>query len=131
IACEFRIHKPSIVFINLGTNWSANAAASHEEYMRQIVDFVLAQGVIPVLSTKGDNIEGDWGINESIARVAYEYDIPLRNFWLAIQNLPNHGLDPERPGNNYLIVRAWDRRSFTGLMVLDVIRKGTRALYEE
>jgi len=122
IDCEFRLHRPSIVFINLGTNWTANAAASHEAYLRQIVEVVIGYGAIPVLSTKGDNVEGDWGINQSIARVAYEYDLPLWNFWLATQDLPGRGLDPERPGGNYLTPAAWDRRSFTGLQVLDRIQ---------
>ncbi len=83
--------------------------------MREIVEFVLEQGAIPILSTKGDNVEGDHGINEGIVRVAYDYDVPLWNFWTAIQYLPDHGLDSARPGGNYLTVRAWDVRSFTGL----------------
>lgn len=129
LACEIRIQQPSIMFINLGTNWTANATASHEAYLRQIVDILLAEGIIPILSTKGDNIEGDWSINQSIAQVAYDYDVPLWNFWAAIQDLPNKGLDPERPGGNYLTVPAWDRRSFTGLQVLDAIRQTLQPYY--
>jgi len=129
LACEIRLHQPSLMFINLGTNWSVNATASHEAYLRQIVDILLAEGVIPVLSTKGDNVEGDWSLNQSIAQVAYDYDLPLWNFWAAIQHLPKHGLDPERPGGNYLIIEAWDRRSFTGLQVLDTIRQTLEPYY--
>jgi len=29
-----------------------------------------------------------------MARIAYEYDIPIVNFWHAAQFLDNHGLDP-------------------------------------
>jgi hypothetical protein len=129
LACELRIHQPSLMFVNLGTNWSANATAAHETYLRQIVDILLAEGVIPILSTKGDNVEGDWSLNQSIAQVAYDYDLPLWNFWAAIQTLPGHGLDPARPGGNYLIIEAWDRRSFTGLQVLDSIRKTLAPYY--
>lgn len=129
LACEIRLYQPSLMFINLGTNWSANATASHENYLRQIVDILLAEGILPILSTKGDNVEGDWSINKSIAQVAYDYDLPLWNFWAAIQNLPQHGLDPNRPGNNYLIPEAWDRRSFTGLQVLDSIRQTLEPYY--
>ncbi|HLF89387.1 MAG TPA: SGNH/GDSL hydrolase family protein, partial [Anaerolineales bacterium] len=131
LACEIRIYQPGLMFINLGTNWSANATASHEAYLRQIVDILLAEGIIPILSTKGDNVEGDWSINQSIAQVAYDYDVPLWNFWAAIQHLPQHGLDPERPGGNYLIIEAWDRRSFTGLQVLDLIRQTLQPYYPE
>lgn len=129
LACEIRLYQPSLMFINLGTNWSANATASHEAYLRQIVEILLSEGIIPILSTKGDNNEGDWSIDQSIAQVAYDYDLPLWNFWAAIQDLPGHGLDPARPGNNYLITDAWDRRSFTGLQVLDSIRKTLEPYY--
>lgn len=129
LACEIRLYQPSLMFINLGTNWSINSTASHEAYLRQIVEILLAEGVVPILSTKGDNVEGDWSINQSIAQVAYDYDLPLWNFWAAIQDLPGHGLDPARPGGNYLIIEAWDRRSFTGLQVLDAIRKTLEPYY--
>ena len=72
-----------------------------------------------ILSTKGDNQEGDNSINLSIVRLAYEYDIPLWNFWAAIRDLPNHGLDEDPVDSNYLSVDAWNRRSFTGLRTLD------------
>jgi hypothetical protein len=117
--CEFRVHRPSIVFINLGTNWLNASTASHEELMRQIVDYAIAHGAVPILSTKGDNQEGDNTINLSIAQIAYDYDIPLWNFWASIQDLPDHGLDDAREDSNYLTPDAWDRRSFTGLRVLD------------
>jgi hypothetical protein len=119
LECEFRLHRPSIVFINLGTNWKNSSSAAHEKYMRQIVDFVIAHGAVPILSTKGDDQEGDNTINLSIARIAYEYDIPLWNFWGAIQDLPHHGLGEAREDSNYLSVEAWNRPSFTGLRTLD------------
>ncbi len=50
---------------------------------------------MPILATKADNLEGDQAINATIARLAYEYDLPLWNFWLAVQPLPDHGLQPD------------------------------------
>jgi hypothetical protein len=120
IECEFRLHRPSIVFINLGTNWIENGSATHEAFLRQMVEFALARGVIPILSTKADNIEGDQSINEGIARVAAEYRVPLWNFWRAVQNLPDRGLDPSRDGA-YLSIEAWNERNFTGLQALDAV----------
>lgn len=119
LECEFRLRRPSIVFINMGTNWKNSDGFSHDIWMRQIVDYVIAQGALPILSTKADNQEGDHSINLSIARVAYEYDIPLWNFWLSVQDLPDRGLDENREDKNYLTIEAWDRRSFTGLLTLD------------
>jgi hypothetical protein len=60
-------------------------------------------------------------INEMIVQVALEYDVPLWNFWAAIQHLPNHGIDDARPEGNYLTRESWDVRSITGLQVLDVL----------
>ena len=53
---------------------------------------VLAKNVVPILATKADNLEKDNSINAAIARVAYDYDIPMWNFWAATQPLPDHGL---------------------------------------
>jgi hypothetical protein len=128
IACELRIYKPSIIFINLGTNWRADAStAVYENYLRQIVDIVIANGTIPVLSTKADNIEGDWSINRRTVRIAYDYDIPLFNFWLAAQFLPNAGLDASRD-NIYMTTAAWDLRNYYALKTLDMIRQAVEQI---
>ncbi len=123
VTCELRAHKPSIIFINLGTNWKPGASAkAYEGYLRQIVEQVIENGTLPILSTKADNVEGDHSINLATARVAYDYDIPLWNFWLAADSLPNHGLDADRE-NVYLTPEGWDRRNFTALQTLDAIRR--------
>lgn len=118
--CELRLHKPIIMFINLGTNWNGGDEVTHEKYMRQVVDKLLEHGVIPILASKGDNLEGGHRINQSIARVAYDYDIPFWNFWLSIRDLPGKGIDGSREGG-YLTPEAWGRRSFTGLMALAAV----------
>jgi hypothetical protein len=121
VQCELRLRKPSVMFVNLGTNWKAGASADrYEAYLRQIVDLMIAHGTLPILSTKADNVEGDHSLNLATAKVAHDYDIPLWNFWLAADSLPNHGLDPARD-NVYLTPQGWDRRSFTALQVLDVV----------
>ncbi|MDR3573408.1 MAG: SGNH/GDSL hydrolase family protein [Anaerolineaceae bacterium] len=121
VACELRVRKPSIMFINLGTNWKAGAsAAPYEAYLRQIVDLLIAHGTLPVLSTKADNVEGDRSLDLATAKVAHDYDIPLWNFWLASNGLPNHGLDASRD-NVYLAPLAWGPRNYTALQVLDKI----------
>jgi hypothetical protein len=118
--CELRLHKPAIMFINLGTNWKGGDEVTHEKYMRQVVDILIAHGVIPILASKGDNQEGGHRINQSIARVAYDYDVPFWNFWLSIRDLPGKGIDGSREGG-YLTPAAWGRRSFSGLRALDAV----------
>ncbi len=123
VACELRTYHPSLVFVNLGTNWKAGASAErYGAYLRQIVDLLISQGSLPILSTKADNVEGDNSLNRETAQVAYDYGLPLWNLWRAVQDLPNHGLDSSRE-DIYLTTEAWDRRSFTALEVLDALRK--------
>ena len=37
--------------------------------------------MIPILSTKADDLEGNGSINATIANLAIEYNTPLWNFW--------------------------------------------------
>lgn len=116
--CEYRLHKPIVAFVSMGTNWAPGSSARFEEYLRKIVDFCLEHGIIPVLMTKADNIEQDYLLNESIAQVAYDYDVPLLNTWAAVQYLPNKGLEAD---GIYLTPAAWDERAFTALITLDAV----------
>jgi hypothetical protein len=122
LGCEIRVHKPSILIISLEVWFKERTAARYESYIRQIIEYALAHGVVPVLATKADNMEGDNSINLTTAKLAYSYDLPLWNFWLAVQPLPDHGIDPTRDGF-HISVDAWNVRSFTALQVLDEIRR--------
>ncbi len=69
VACEIRLSNPSLMLISLGTNW--HPSTSHEEYvdyLSEIVEITLDAGVIPVLSTKADNAEGDYNRNLAMWR---------------------------------------------------------------
>ena len=120
LACEIRLHRPVVAFINLGTNWQGGDDVKHEAYLRQVVEVLIENGVVPIISTKGDNLEGDHRLNRSMARVAHDYDLPLWNFWRSLRDLPGKGIDDTRPGG-YLTTEAWARRSFTGLQALDYV----------
>src|SRR5260370_12411698 len=92
LECEYRIHKPSIVIISMETWWSGRSAKFYADDLRQIVKFWVDHGVVPILATKADDLEGDGSVNAAITQVADEFDVPLWNFWLAVQTLPNHGI---------------------------------------
>jgi hypothetical protein len=135
IACEFRVNNPSIAIISLETNFSGRPANDYGKYMRQIIEYSLEQGVVPILATKGDNLEGDHSINAEIAEIAVEYDIPLWNFWAALQPLPNHGHSTELNDGFHLsfsrnffdkeknMLSGWPWRNLTALQALDAVRK--------
>ncbi|MBI9044489.1 MAG: hypothetical protein JEZ06_08390 [Anaerolineaceae bacterium] len=123
VECELRIHKPAIAFIILGTNWSSDSySQKYYDYLQQIVDILVVNGTLPILATKADNVEGDHSINLITAKIAFENDLPLWNFWLAADTLTNHGLDANQK-NIYLSPAGWNRLSYTGLQVLDSIHR--------
>jgi hypothetical protein len=65
---------------------------AYEDYLRQIVEYAISKNVLPIVATKADNLEGDHEINQAIANVAADYDIPLWNFWAATHPLTDEGL---------------------------------------
>ena len=130
LACEFRLHNPSIVIISMETWWAKRPASLYEGYLRQIVDFSIQHGAVPILATKADNLEGDETINLAIARTAYDYDVPLWNFWAAVQSLPDGGLtsdgfhltfDGDFFNNPRAMQSAWPNRNLTALQALDAV----------
>jgi hypothetical protein len=93
--CQYRLDRPSFAMIAIGTNEAYYVHVNPESFernMRIIIEDTIARGIVPVLGTKADNVEGDGSINATIARLAMEYELPLWNFWLAVQPLPNHGM---------------------------------------
>ena len=133
LACELRVHNPIIAIISLEQWWGDKPAEDYAAYMRQIVEYTIEQGVVPVLATKADNLEGDNSVNRAIAQVAYEYDIPLWNFWGATYVLPDHGLSGD--GFHLTFARnffddplrmesSWPWRNLTALQSLDAVWRG-------
>jgi hypothetical protein len=135
--CELRVWKPSVVFVSMETWWSEKPEEEYDKYMRRVIERILETGAVPIIATKADNLEGDHGINTTIAQIAYDYDLPLWNYWAAVQPLPNHGLSSD--GFHLTFARnffndpvrmrsAWPWRNLTALQTLDVVH---RALTEQ
>jgi hypothetical protein len=131
--CELRVWNPSIVIVSMETWWSEKPAEEYDKYMRRVLDRIIETGAVPIIATKADNLEGDHSINETIAQIAYEYDIPLWNFWAALQHLSDHGLTSDgfhlTFARNFFDDRvrmksAWPWRNLTALQTLDVVRRG-------
>ncbi|MHB8132996.1 MAG: hypothetical protein ACYDH1_02130 [Anaerolineaceae bacterium] len=130
IDCELRINKPSVVLISMEAWWNGDPAR-YATYYRRIVETVLSYNAVPILATKADNLEGNNEINRSIVQIAYEYDVPVWNFWRAVQNIPKkgleedgfhitHGLNDFSDPNN--LQRAWPVRNLTALQAIDAVR---------
>ena len=129
--CEIRLHNPAFALISMGTNqvWQSEL---FESGLRQIIEELLPQNVVPILSTKADNLEGDYRINGIITRLAVEYDLPVWNFWRAVQPLPSHGLQEDLEHLTYYpnsfsypeaMQYAWPVRNLSALLLLEVLQK--------
>ncbi|MCB8986542.1 MAG: LysM peptidoglycan-binding domain-containing protein [Ardenticatenaceae bacterium] len=130
IACEFRLHNPSIILVRLGAN-DVGAPGLYAENMRQIVQFSIDNGVIPVLGTKADRNEGSNQNNDILRQIAGEYKIPLWEFDPVAGTLPGRGLDVDGVhmttfyAHDYTQPEAFQRghamNNLTALMMLDAL----------
>jgi hypothetical protein len=131
--CELRVWRPSVVFVSMETWWSEKPAQEYDKYMGRVIERILETGAVPIIATKADNLEGDHAINTTIAQLAYDYDIPLWNFWAAVQPLPNHGLSSDHFhltfARNFFddpvrMKSAWPWRNLTALQTLEAVHRG-------
>jgi hypothetical protein len=127
LQCELRIHKPSFVIVHVGTHYENR----NDLYMREILDQLIAAGVVPILASKGDNREADEAINLSYAQLAVEYDIPFWNFWAVLVSLENRGLytrpEVRFEGDVYLTNMALMLHRLTALEALDAVWRAVTA----
>jgi LysM repeat protein len=94
IACEYRVFKPSVSFIVLGSN-DVGVPDYFRKSMEALVQFTIDQGVIPIIVTKADRHEGDSNINNIILNeTATKFNVPLLDFDAVAGTMPNRGIDP-------------------------------------
>ena len=127
LACELRVANPSFAFVSFERWWpDVTPPDQYEKYLRLVLETIMDNGTVPILVTKADNIEGGHQLNLIIAKLAYEYDLPLYNWWKAAQPLPHRGMDPERNDGFHISTDAWTERSVYALGTLDNLWKGLR-----
>lgn len=118
--CELRVHRPSIVFIHVGTHWETR----NRLYLQKILDNLLDYGAAPILVTKADNREKDERVNHNLAALAEERGLPLWNFWSMVQHLPENGL--KRGSDMYLSQEAVPIHQLGALQALDSVWRAVR-----
>lgn len=129
LTCEYRLNNPGFIFITLETWGDPDSIDRYEYYLREIVEYVIQHGTVPILITKADVSEVKESIhiiNPAIAKIAYEYDIPLVNFWRAAQGRPNRGIDPNREGF-HLSQEGYNLKNMLALQVLARITQRIQA----
>ncbi len=140
LACEYRINKPSVALILLGTG-DQHSWQGFEARYRRIIEYSIQQGVVPVLITKADDLESKEDTapagftNDTIRRLAVEYDVPLLDLRHAVEPLPNLGCGPD--GFHYNsppdgqtanfdaahMTYGFNMRNLTALQALDALRR--------
>ncbi len=129
LACEIRVNNPSIVIISMEESWSGDIGR-YNDYLRKIVEYVLSQDVVPILATRAEEPDPSVSIDATVARIAYEYNVPLWNFWAAAYPLPNHGLDADGFHLTWAgpffddparMEMAWPWRNLTALQAIDAV----------
>jgi hypothetical protein len=130
IACEVRVHNPSIVTISMEESWSGDIV-HYNSYLRKIVEYILSQKVVPILATRAELPGSTNEINAVVAKVAYDYQVPLWNFWAATNPLPSNGLVDgfHLTQGRYLFIfddpasmeNGWSWRNLTALEAIDAV----------
>lgn len=138
LECEYRIVRPSVALIMLGTNDMAlMPLETYRANLERIVQISIDRGVIPVLSyipMREGYADSVAVFNQTIASVARAYDIPLWNYAGAMQNLDASGLGdgihPSFPPGEIAAAAdftpenlryGYTVRNLTALQVLDAI----------
>ncbi len=117
LRCEYRRKRPSVALILIGTNDTMNWQNFEVNY-RRIVDYTIAQGIVPILITKGDDLESTkyhapaGYINNIIKRVSQENGVPLLDLHQVNTQLPNNGFGSD--GFHFNIAPDGRTADFTG-----------------
>lgn len=130
VACEIRVHNPSILFIRLGTN-DVGVPETFAANIRQIVTTAINAGVVPIIGTKGDRHEGSNQNNDILRAIAAELAVPLWDYDRVADTLPGRGLDQDAAhmmtffAHDYRDPTAFTRghamHNLTALMALDAV----------
>jgi len=116
--CEFRLNNASVVLISIGSDQKPGTGEDFDHYMRKIVEYSIENNRLPIISTDAYATEEGFPLNLIMAEIAYDYDIPLWNFWAAVQDLPNHGLKED---NFHISAEAFAIKRITGIQVLHAL----------
>lgn len=133
LACELRLQNPSILFVRLGSN-DAGSPSGFRFNVKEVIEYAMENGVIPIIGTKADRFEGSNENNEILRALAIEYNVPLWDFDLLADTLPGRGLDTDNVHlviedlpHDYTLPETYQRghpmQDLTALIALDQVRR--------
>ncbi len=94
LPCEIRLHNPSVIIFRLGSN-DVGVPELFKQSLQDALTYCIQQGVVPIIGTKADRHEGEGNLNNNLLReLAASNNLPLWDFDIVAQTLPNSGIDP-------------------------------------
>lgn len=140
--CEYRINRPSIAIIMLGSvDMQLYSTAEYEGYMSSIVQNTINHGIIPVLTTFPNRQDFHWDksveFNDVIRRIASREQIPLIELRNPALALPDNGVGPDKfhlslKDSSQMVFNSDEHqwglalRDLLTLQMLDTIRRSVR-----
>lgn len=139
LACAYRVDNPSVALIMFGSNdVGLINVSSYTQRMREIIEYSIDQGVIPVISTfpiRAGHEEKSHTFNAAVIALGEEYNIPVWRYGGMMQSLPNNGLDgdgvhpslPPKGGDGVTLFTednlysGYVIRNLTALQMLDAV----------
>lgn len=138
LACEYRLHNPSVAVIMFGTNdLLVLNALQFDYFLRRVVAATIDAGIVPLMSTFPEYVaypDRTWTFNQIVLQVAHDYDVPVMNLWRALEDLPSDGIAADGFHLNGPLTGAGDLtlpnletgfpvRNLVTLQALDVLRQ--------
>jgi hypothetical protein len=144
LRCELHLIQPSIALVMFGTNdLESNDQVNYQKKLIRILQEIIVNGVVPVLSTIPPRLDDPamgarvGPYNNIIQNVAEMLQIPLWNYWLALQDpsMINQGMDGGGIHPNALndieaavftsdgLRYGFNQRNFTAVEVLEKLRR--------
>jgi hypothetical protein len=117
--------------MRLGSN-DVGLPDTTRDNFEKIVQFCLDNGIIPIMGTKADRFDGEANYNnESIRALAAQYQLPLWDFDLIAETIPQRGLGPDKVHMTGFYAHDWRLpqafttgvgvHNLTALIVLDKV----------
>jgi hypothetical protein len=133
LACEFRLNNPAFLFVRLGSN-DAGSPSGFRFNVKEVIEFSLENGVVPIIGTKADRFEGSNENNDILRELAAEYQVPLWDFDRLAETLPGRDLDTDGVHlkivdlpHDYTQVETFQRghalQDLSALIALDQVRR--------
>lgn len=94
IECEFRVQNPSITFIQFDT-FDPKESELFISGVKQLIDTCVYNGIIPILGTTAEVNKDVAELNQIMRDLAIKYSLPLWDYALLAQTLPDMGLNQD------------------------------------